>query len=181
MEYVYKSVKCPKCGKTTERSVSHSREHYGSPLRVCRNCGTTYFDDSYIEKGLAEYSNKGGDVNIVTVFFPIAFTVAALFFLYGIFMSIFTAGPVGTFIFAFIPFGALATLFDVGLVKSIKNHKNSDEFFKKQLDLIEGKGGYEDEELARSMSRLSDRGYLDALKSCGVEVPDYFYERLNQE
>ena len=87
----------------------------------------------------------------------------------------------GIFIVMLVVFGALAALCDVGFARLIKNRRNSDEFFKKQLDLIEGKGGYKDEELARSMSRLSNREYLDALKSCGVDVPDYFYERLRQE
>ena len=176
MEYVYKSVKCPKCGKTTERNVSHSRDHYGCPLRVCDNCGSTYFDDSYIEKGLAEYSSKGGTFSITFIFWTIVSNLAVPFAIYLMLTEEFS----GVFILMLVIFGALAVLCDLGLVKTIRNRSNSTEFHKKQLDLIEGRGGYKDEELACSMSRLSNREYLDTLKKCGVEIPDYFYERLNK-
>ncbi|MBE6707806.1 MAG: hypothetical protein E7578_01015 [Ruminococcaceae bacterium] len=51
----YISKKCPQCGKVYERDSysghpsKENRTKYGSPIKVCLNCGAVFNDDDYRE------------------------------------------------------------------------------------------------------------------------------------
>ncbi len=64
------------------------------------------------------------------------------------------------------------------MIKRIKKRMNTEVYHEEIVDLLEGRSAKLPEKYAESMERLSDRGYLDALRSHGVDVPEYFYQRL---
>ena len=77
-------------------------------------------------------------------------------------------------------FGIIALIIDVGIVRIIINRVKAANYHKKMIDYIEGRGKERSEELIKSLDRLSNKGYLDALKKHGVEIPEYFYDRLKK-
>ena len=177
MVYHHRKVKCPSCGKTADRTRTVDSEILkGSPFRVCPNCKKTYFDPEYKEMGIVLYEEKGGELNFWGLIWAILSTVLAVYFLCGVIKE----GTGGGLLLPLGVFGLVAILFDVRIIKMIKNRSNSEEFHRKQIDYIEGRTKERTQSLVESMNRLSNKAYLDALRIHGVNVPDYFYERLGE-
>ena len=63
----------------------------------------------------------------------------------------------------------------------IRSALNAEEVHRKVVDMIEGRRGKQTPELVESVARLSSREYLDTLRGCGVYVPEYFYQRLEEK
>ena len=167
-------VYCPKCkGVADHANPNRSFKLYGSPFRVCRKCGATYFDPGYHEEGIDAFNNDGVLINNVE-------RAIALLVFNGAAAEYFTRGWIknsGMWL-PFVILAVLALLLDYALIKSILNKINAEAYHQKWIDRLEGRYGEMPDELAESMERLSDRKYLDALRSHGVDVPEYFYKRL---
>lgn len=175
MVYHHRTVKCPFCNKITERTTTTSQVLIGSPFRTCQNCGAAYFDSGYKEPGLLIFESKAGDVFPMGAIAAAVFTFAAVFLIYQIAIG----GNDGSgILFAAIFMAIFAVICDAGVFVAIRETIHSDKYHQKQIDQIEGKNGEMPNDLKKSMLRLSNKEYLDALKAHGVSVPDYFYQRL---
>ena len=124
--------------------------------------------------GLVLFEEKGGELNFWGFIWTLISNTLAIVLLYSGLKEGFSDAA----LFSFGIFALMAAAFDVGIVRMIKNRMNSAEFHQKQIDYIEGRTKERTPSLVESMNRLSSKEYLDALRSYGVEVPDYFYERL---
>ena len=170
-----KLEKCPQCKWPLHYTQTYGSEILkGSPVRVCPYCNATFFDPDYKEWGLILFADKGDTFSIWEII-GLLMTHAALIFdfcspaQYNFSIKALLAVG-GTFI--------IAVLLDCSLFRAIKNRIHSEEYHQKQIDYIEGRGKKRPTELVESMERLSNKEYLDSLKEHGIEVPDYFYERL---
>lgn len=175
MVYHHRSVTCPHCGMIAERTRTVDSEILkGSPFRICSQCNETYFDPEYKEIGLVYFEEKGYELSITSIL-----TVLFLHLVFFITLcSSIKDGVVPAMLLAVGLFGILSIICDIGLVRKYKAFKNPKDFHLKQVDYIEGRSTQRSAALIESMKRLSNRNYLDALKSHGIEVPDYFYQRL---
>lgn len=166
-------VKCPNCGKTAESTYTVFVETpYDSPYRSCRECGAAYFDPGYHEAAIDAYNDDGVEINFWWVIALLVLNGASVeYIIHGWIKNI---GQLFSFMVLLVP----ALLLDYGLIQTIRNKLNAEEYHLEQIDLLEGRGEERPEKLIESMKRLSDRKYLDALRSHGVDVPEYFYKRL---
>ena len=177
MVYHYRTVKCPRCGKTIGRTITTNSEILkGSPFRVCPKCKKTYFDSEYKEMGLVYFEDKGGKISFWGALCALIVNVAAIFILCS---GIFGGGSVEWLLLLCL-IGFIAIITDVGIVNIINNHKNFEAYHQKQVDYIEGRTKEQAQSVVESMNRLSNKAYLDALRIHGVNVPEYFYERLGE-
>ena len=180
MVYHNRTVTCPHCKQVADRTRTVNSEILkGSPFRVCPHCKATYFDPEYKEMGLVLFEETGYEINPWSLFWFFPFNGMTIFVLYSLFKyNLFS--DISYLLLPLGMFGIPAVLIDYGMIRIIKNRIHSDEFHQSQIDYIEGRTKERTASLVASMNRLSNKGYLDALKSHGVNVPDYFYERLQR-
>lgn len=177
MSYKIRTVKCPKCGKRSDTNVFYIKDElYGTPFRQCPKCKASYFDPAYRELGIAIYEDKGTNFRFGTIVWTILFNICAVFCLYELTKTSQDEFIIGILCVAL--FSVIAVLLDIRLIISIKNYNQKDRYHQKQIDYLEGRGKKLSGEELESIERLSHLDYLSALKAYGVNVPDYFYERL---
>ena len=173
MIHRFRVVRCPKCDFMTEtRRTDGSFILYDTPYRVCSHCGATYFDPGYHEAGIDVFNDNGNQISFWGVIGLLMFNGAAVEYI--------TSGLIkapGRW-FYFILLLTLALILDYRFIATVWNRIHAEEYHQEQIDLIEGRDGEMSDELAESMERLSDRKYLEALRSHGVDVPEYFYKRV---
>ena len=174
-------IRCPHCKKVTEKfSRGHYETTYGSPVRRCVYCGKTFFNDEYKEYALYlfGYTGKIGVAGLLTA---IMFNSIMIYIVVLFFSCIYHGTPM---------FGLpLYLLITVGLAWACNRHVlawiygflNTEELHRKMVDRIEGRSGKQTAELRESVARLSSREYLDTLRGCGIYVPEYFYQRLEEK
>ena len=181
MVHHYRSVKCPNCGKHIE--VNHtvdSEDLKGCPFRRCPHCGIVYFDSKYKEPALLAYDED---------YKPAPIRAALLATLFGFvtaesFSDLSQQGTIGIIVLAILALIAFVfvVIFFKSLILFIHRSKNYDQYVKdikkKSADYLEGDVS---EEVAESLSRLSNPEYLDMLKQHGVSVPQYFYDRIHTD
>ena len=176
MVYHHRTVTCPNCGNVAERTRTvDSQTLDGSPFRVCPHCGKVYFDRAYNEPAISLFKDKGGGMNFWAFMWII---IANGFVIFNIVSAIKSGGFDESAALPFIVFLVIALVFDIGLVRMIKNRIKAKEYHQKIIDRLEGKRGELSESLESSMERMSNKAYLDALRAHGVQVPEYFYERI---
>lgn len=174
MEYRIRKVKCPHCNKVAEKTKTPAHKVFeGSPFRVCPHCRATYFDSEYKEPGLLHFADKGGDFNFIGILSALTFTPLSIFLLYN-----FSLNTDTDLLFAGIFIGIFAIIGDFGLIRAIWNRIHAEAYHQKQIEFIEGRTMTRPDKLIHSMERLSNISYLNALKAYGVDVPDYFFQRL---
>jgi hypothetical protein len=170
------SIRCPHCQTLVEREASGKQPIPGSPFRRCPNCGRLYYDEAYEDPALTLFGEKQPRFNFVKILYAAVPTAGALIYLKAWLDGTNSVGNV----FALV-FGAIAVFFLVVLTLEIVG------FFKRRKEhlvhraLLSGRGGALSRELAESMERLRDGKYLDALESCGVEVPGFFRDAAREE
>jgi len=181
MVYHHHTFRCPKCNQITERVTTVDSELlYGSPFRICPHCQYTYFNPEYKEKALVLVESKGGELTFSGFLWFVISNAGLLFFIYNTIALSKKEGFDSLMLLPIGLFAILSFLFDYGLIRMIRNHKHKAEFTKNQIDYIEGRTRERTPEVIESMERLSDRNYLDALKSRGISIHNYFYDRLNK-
>lgn len=171
----HRSVTCPKCDLIAERTIGF--EQTGSPYRVCKHCKRVYFDPGYQEKAIAVFNDKGWTFDIWLIPAFLVFNGLLAYFI----ISYIRAGsiprdPVGLIAFLFVL--VYTILLDIGVIRVVLINIHAEEYHQKQIDKLEAGPVEWDDDLAESMKRMSDRGYLDALRARGVAVPEYFYKRV---
>ncbi len=173
MTHKYSFVRCPNCNDIAETKTTRGAQVlFGCPFRVCKVCGHVYFDGDYKEEGIYRFLNKGGSYGslIPALFLTIAAIIITINWIKY-------AG--NEMVWVLIGIWIITLPFDIYAGKVIANKLNTDRFHEKTIDLIEGRKGKMDKDLKASMNRLSNKRYLDALKAHGVDVPEYFYQRLD--
>ena len=170
----HRIVKCPRCGDTAENIYSVLDETlYGSPYRICRECGAAYFDPFYHELAIDAFNDKGALINIWGILWLLAVN--------GLLVWLITLAGHENSAKLWIPFIIVlcyACILDFQFIITLQSKLNAEEYHQEQIDVLEGRIGEMSDELAESMKRVSDRKYLDALRSHRVDVPEYFYKRL---
>ncbi len=170
MVYHHRNVTCPNCGKIAERTRTVDSELLiGSPFRVCPHCGKSYYDSEYNEEGLVIFDNPTGEINIWAIVWLL---ISNIFLVVCIVNKIWEGFAVALI---------LALIFDYLLIRLIWKKTHPEQTMQKTIDYLEGRGKERSASLVASMERLSNRMYLDALKSHGVNVPEYFYCRINEQ
>ena len=166
MRYI-RTVTCPLCGRTAERTRSDTEHYVGSPFRTCASCGKVYFDSKYEEPVIAIYtgSERFALPTFGRLFLGLVMTA------YIIFQPPFGVLPIwGVILLILIGPGTLIhTIFF--LVNSTKS---------KIIDKIENHPEKLTEEEQRSLERLSNQKYIDKLRSLNYYVPSFFDERIKK-
>ena len=172
----YSLEKCPHCKKIIKlNSIRSFNFLKGSPIRTCPRCKETYVYPEYKEWGLVLFADKGDKFGILETIGLLMFHAALIFYLRS--PAQYGYSPKQLLAVGIICILALAS--DYLLVQTIKNRIHREEYHQKQIDYMEGRTKERPLELVESMERLSNKEYLDALKEHRIDVPDYFYERLN--
>ena len=174
-------IKCPHCKKVTEKfSRGHYETTYGSPVRRCVYCGKTFFNDEYKEYALYlfGYTGKIDFMGLLTV---IMFNYPPIYCAILLFLSIYHSTPIFGYLVPIILFSGFAWACNRHILAWIYGFLNTEELHRKMVDRIEGRSGKQTAELRESVARLSSREYLDTLRGCGVYVPEYFYQRLEEK
>jgi phage FluMu protein Com len=147
----YHTIKCPHCKNVVEFSVGKPK-HYGSPFRICKNCGHEYVDTNYVEAALLtkssflmSFSWLGFILRIFISLTLIVWTIDA----YGFDFDLLAIAVIGVGIALLIsPIKQLITLIRYALFK--------DEKFQRELEA--------------SKKRLSDPKYVIALWKAGAYI-----------
>lgn len=173
MVYHYRTVRCPHCGNIADKTRTvDSQELKGSPFRVCPHCDAVYFDTAYKEPAISLLQDRGGKLSFTAIVWVLISNTAVIFFLFeSIKEHVFLWLP-------FLVFFAIALVFDIGLVRLIRNRIKAKEYHQKKIETLEREPGMMSSELAASVERMSNERYLDSLRAHGVDVPKYFYDRL---
>lgn len=147
----YHTIKCPHCQNVVEFSVGKPK-HYGSPFRICKNCGHEYVDTNYIEAALWTKSS-----------FLMSFSW--LGFILRIFMSLFFI--VGTIaVYGFDLDISAVIIIGIGIALLISPIKQ----FLALIRYVSFKDEKFLKELEASKIRLSDPKYIIALWKAGAHV-----------
>ena len=157
------STVCPHCKTVVEWNRAEN-VYSGCPFCTCPNCGRDYFDPDLKEIAIDIYEAKREKPLreiMATLLVDILLFIVAL-------ASINMEGLIGVFPFIFLI---------VVFVDPISVWKKKEDR-KRKIDYLEGRAEERTPEVVESMNRLSNEGYLEALKANGVRVPRYFYQRL---
>lgn len=189
MIHHYRRVKCPHCGKDLEfNHTIDTKDLSGSPLRKCPYCGVTYFDGAYKEPAITQFTELSKDT-------PMPFRAAFLTLIFGgslysvMFMSSenWSSSILGIIIFSIFAILTVicAFTFLIHLLKFIRRLRFPEQYMSaaktKAINCLEGREGQISDELASSLARMENPLYLSALKKNGVDVPQYFYDRLENK
>ena len=168
-----RNVDCPYCDMYADSKVLLKyHPPVGTPYRTCPKCGRVYFDSGYQENAIAWFTDTGVDMT------PVRFIGALVFSWAQIAYSIQCIRTKTIFWPGFLSLLIITLTADIDVIKAAWNWIRAKEYHQKRVDELEGRGDELPPEVAESMKRLSDRGYLDALRARGVYVPEYFYQRL---
>ena len=171
------TIRCPRCGASIARDCPPDGQALrGSPLRTCPECGRLYYDDAYTEPALEAYEKAEIRFPHIKILYAIAPTAGALVYLHS-----YLNNPTIGMRVPLIAFGILAIFFDVMLIMELGKTVRKSAAKKEQMALLEGRSGAPDEELRKSLERLSSKDYLDALVKCNEYVPAYFYKRIGEK
>ena len=175
-------IRCPYCREITDkiRRINFSIT-FGSPLRCCRYCGKTFFNKEYQECALYLFGYTGKTNPLVPIY---TILLCACSVCYTIFMIWGLCHGRAGMVYA-LPAILLVSAFSWSCVKLtlewIYGLLKPEALHRRMVDKIEGRNGGHTRELKESITRLSSREYLDTLRGCGVYVPEYFYQRLEEK
>ena len=167
-----RTVTCPLCGGTAERTNETTKHLFGSPFRTCVSCGKVYFDNKYEEPAIAIYKGSGRFET------PTILRIIVGLFLTGVLIHNYFVEP----ILGDIPIWGLLFLVLLGPAMAIHTI-----FFlinttqSKIIDKIENHPEKLTEEAQQSLERLSDQQYIDLLRSYDYDVPSFFDERIKKK
>lgn len=173
LTFYHRKADCPYCDMYTDRKeLLRDFPPFGTPYRTCPKCGRVYFDSGYQEDAIAWFTDTGGEFSPGGLIASLFYNGALIFYI----IECIRTKRMSLIGFSILLIIALA--FDIVFIRAIWNRIRAKEYHQKIIDTLEGRRDELPPEVAESMKRLSDRGYLDALRSHGVEVPEYFYQRL---
>lgn len=170
--------RCSYCHDGTERENANGQHEIGCPRRSCPKCGRQYFDAAYEEDALHAYYLKPTMPHVVRPLLSCLIIVLINIRLVPKLMQGLTMPW-----FALASWG-LASLFLIGracvsaypwLFRKRYNRK----YEESKIPIFNGTE-YISEEFSASLHRMSNEGYLYYLISHGVDVPDFFFERIGR-
>lgn len=152
----YSEYQCPRCGKMNRESCN--AHMYGSPVRVCKNCGEKYIDERYHEPAIDGFDAKSRN--------PSLYAKGAGLFGAGLVLTlglvIFSIKTRGSYS---IRLAGTSVICFIGLIMCI-------------VMLIRIKSGISEKEnmkyLRESEERLSDKNYVRELMDMGIDVPEKY-------
>lgn len=152
----YFEINCPHCGKINRESCNAYM--YGSPVRICKNCGEKYIDSRYREPAISGFDPKSANVSFYgkgSIGFGIAFACFFGWFLYCALADGVYSLRVGILCIGCL-FGFIGCLIQFVRIKSGSADRENAKY------------------LEKSEKRLSDRGYVDELIKMGINVPEKY-------
>lgn len=170
--------RCSYCHDGTERENPVGQHEIGQPRRTCPKCGRTYFDTAYEEDALYAYHLKPTMPDFIHpllyfLIIPLPMDVLVICkMLQGA-----TVPPALLF-----PLG-LVTIFVVSkLCRVLYPWLFRERYYRKyeesKIPIFNGTK-YISDEFSASLQRMSSEEYLYYLISHGVDVPDFFFERIH--
>lgn len=174
VEYLYRHVsRCTHCGTVEGRYRSYDPFLFGTPKRVCPSCGKIFFDGFFLEKALNYWVRSRP-----FPYFPIcaAFTFAFLLCDWNHLIANPPATPLQVIVYGGGTILCLILL-PFSWRRWIRENSKPD-FSPEELEgrMMASPGNYD---LVESARRLADPEYLFFLMDNGVEVPDYYFERMD--
>ena len=161
MVHYSRKLKCPYCNNWTDKSFKTSDIYLGSPVRSCEHCHRYFIDPGREENAIVYYSGKYRFKGWFTLtFFVILCACMGIGFLkdnsYG----------------GLIPLAIailITVLYVINIIKTApqKRYEN----LKRKENLIK--------DVADSLERLSNPDYLAILLNHNIDVPEWFFERIN--
>ena len=152
----YTTKKCPHCGKMYSITQSKNIAGYGSPFRLCKSCGKTFFDQDYSE--IAIHGIRKVDKRR----FSFGFVIFLIFCLLVTLFGVFTANKQ-------VIIGGLALC----LLFAWCIYTEAAKFDERQAWLAK--------ETQASKDRLKDETYRQALRELGYEVPEEMPEEMPEK
>ena len=129
MEYHYRSVKCPNCGRTADRTTTKNNQQlWGTPFRTCPKCQTVYFDSEYKEKAIEFFKGKGGYLSLWTYIIGLIMNAGFVFMIYIVVQAMIEGSFIPQMLIGVIVFGCVSALFDYTIISHHKHNaflKNS--------------------------------------------------------
>ena len=153
-----RTKRCPRCGEVYASDYyalnpsKENRTKYGSPLKTCKSCGSSFLDDEYRE--IAVEGVRDVDTRHISPFGIFAACFGIAIFLFGLYVG---AGKTAAMIMALCCLDPLAELLS----------------YKQRTKQLEA-------ERQASEERLKDPAYALALKKAGYPVPNRYLPTLAQ-
>lgn len=171
--------RCSYCHDGTERENANGQHEIGCPRRSCPKCGRQYFDAAYEEDALHAYYLKPtmpDFIHPMLYFLVIVLPMDVL--LVRRMLQDFTVPWALLF-----PLG-LGTIYIFGkicrnLYPWLFRKRYNRKYEESKIPIFNGTE-YISEEFSASLHRMSNEGYLYYLISHGVDVPDFFFERIGR-
>lgn len=147
---VYYTIRCPKCNQTVEQGKNRSKR-FGSPLRNCRFCGSTFVDKDYIEAGL--FTERQLKLQVLSLY---SWQIAmALFLIFLGLVAIAKSGPL-----------ICLVMFVLGGLIIVKVYRD----YCFDIDQLP-------KEINKSNERLANPYYVLALHKANISVPKSMIDR----
>lgn len=167
---------CPRCQQVAERyiiRITNGKEETApdTPRRKCPHCGHLYFDGHFYERALQEYNAKPFSPSLVLWSIVLIASIGSL-----VMDGKGLAAPTAMNILdAVLAFASVAMLLWALYIRRNQTALNA-RCRKKSEQRLDAHCS--DDELGRSLRRLSQEEYLYFLLANDVEVPEYFFRRI---
>ena len=169
--------RCSYCHDGTERENPAGQRELGCPQRRCPECGQTYFDAAYEEDALYTYHQKPVMPRLIQPLVRAALIIVLNIMLIAKMFQGFTVPLVIVLSWGLGTTAALVRswvqlhpwLFHKRYLRKHEENKRA---------ILDG-WIYKSDEISRSIQRMSSEEYLYYLISHGVDVPDFFFERIH--
>ncbi|MCM1088727.1 MAG: hypothetical protein NC318_00490 [Blautia sp.] len=152
----YATMDCPHCGKQNKEKCNAWM--YGSPIRICKNCGRKYTDRRYREVAIQGFDPRSLNAGLYLKglgIFALGLAVCLAWMYYQVNYK------------GWYPNALLGCIFAcaIGVIGCI-------------ACLIRSRFGIDEKQNARyleeSRNRLADKAYVQELIACGVDVPEEY-------
>lgn len=152
----YSEMNCPHCGKMNRESCNANM--YGSPIRICKNCGKKYVDRRYTEPALTGFDRKSTDPTLYAKGAAI-FAAGFVFTLCWVLVSIYKMGRYS------IKMAGTSVICLIGLIMCIVCF----------IRIKTGTAAKENQKyLEESENRLMNKEYVRELIENGIDVPEKY-------
>ena len=173
-----RAVRCPHCNALIDYTNTTRKQLVGNPLRICGKCHQPYYDFAYLEDALAYYDSQQPAPGKLWLTFAV-FASSVLLVIFAIVYSASIGSKTIFAIFAIVLSLISILLFRSALIATNKLH-NYEAFLQELNKRMENfKSDNNNPNLKESMLRMSNPAYIDLLADNGIDIPDYFLDRIN--
>ena len=173
MTHYSRKVKCPYCNTWIDKQSTWNPQ--GSPFRICPRCRREYFDKDYQENAIWFLTREQSAFFVdICAAFMLLVTIGVLYAFYdekSLSLSVIVIEV------ALVAITVVLTRYAIKqTIRFSKNNKN--DLYMERIAYLKLPSSEQQHDIADSLNRLSNRQYLDRLTSCGVEIPDFFFDRI---